>query len=390
MLRLRNEREIHRQKEKIGSKALRQPAGQTARKSGGQDFLLCCSNVVRNTEKGERIFFRIVKSEGRSRIIVTRLAHGAGIDHVFRVSIQVDRLALGLSSGLITRDQDMKDLCIIIRGKTALYVRVSEKGEPDRGLDQQRIGLARYDDVFVFIARRAMHALYVFQRRYGAGRQCAQKIEIIGGELLLRPCNGPFRDGIEAVRAFEAGAGLVMITTHKNAAHVAHARGHFIGTRAVADDIAQIEDEIEFRCCIQAGLESFKVGVNVGEDEYTHGFPESVNQNPHYCRAVRTQWPGEISLNGIRPCGSDCLATVSSGWLRSVRSVGIARMRPRVYGWRASRKMRATGPISTITPGYITATCSATRETTPRSCEINSMASRYFSRRSRSRRRICA
>src|ERR1051326_3881524 len=69
---------------------------------------------------------------------------------------------------------------------------------------------------------------------------------------------------------------------------------------------------------------------------------------------TRAQCPGAISRKGKAPAGRASFSTIASGRDRSVLSVGMALISPRVYECRAEEKISATGPISTISPAYIT------------------------------------
>jgi hypothetical protein len=58
-----------------------------------------------------------------------------------------------------------------------------------------------------------------------------------------------------------------MIPANKDRTQRARSLCNFIGIRTVADDVAQVEDAVVFRRGLQAGVERFKVSVNVRQDE---------------------------------------------------------------------------------------------------------------------------
>ena len=85
--------------------------------------------------------------------------------------------------------------------------------------------------------------------------------------------------------------------------------------------------------------------------------------------ARREPAAGRAGRSGSGRCRG---STLSSS--RTSPTTGIEPMRPRVYGWRGSRKSVVTSACSTISPAYITATRSHISATTPRSWVIRMIA----------------
>src|SRR5438309_602820 len=81
-------------------------------------------------------------------------------------------------------------------------------------------------------------------------------------------------------------------------------------------------------------------------------------------------------------------------WMRASRAarsdlrLGTDASSPRVYGCCGLRSSSAERAVSTMAPRNMTAMRSATRETTPRSCEMKSIASPRCSRNCASNSRI--
>src|SRR5947209_11482762 len=64
-----------------------------------------------------------------------------------------------------------------------------------------------------------------------------------------------------------------MVAAYEDFPEIARADDDLIGARAIADDIPKIHDEIERGDRGQAGLQSFKVGVDVAKKKYAHVSP---------------------------------------------------------------------------------------------------------------------
>jgi hypothetical protein len=67
-----------------------------------------------------------------------------------------------------------------------------------------------------------------------------------------------------------------VIAPHKGGSDSTGAIGHLVGTRAIPDDIAQVDYEIEGRSVGQARIKSFKIGVDIAQQKYAHGAPDKL------------------------------------------------------------------------------------------------------------------
>ena len=98
-------------------------------------------------------------------------------------------------------------------------------------------------------------------------RQLTQKFQMLWNEPLSRPESGQAGNGIEVIQIAHARAGLVMVSAHKNRPQLARARRDRVWIGAVAHDIAQIENLIVLRGRLQAGFQSFQIGMDIREDK---------------------------------------------------------------------------------------------------------------------------
>src|SRR5258708_7303496 len=230
-----------------------------------------------------RVFVGVIEREGGARIVVARLSNRTRIHEIFCHLLQVDFLALVACFGFVSRDQNMEEFLTLVYREAALYVGVPEKREPRLGLFQQRIRLTGHDDVLVFIARGAMHALHALSGRDRAFGQCLEKFHVFGSKPFVGPHGSERRHRIEAFYAFEAGASLVMIAADKDLAQSARALRHLIGTCAVTDNIAQIEYQVVLRRCIEADIPRVQGDVEVRKNGYAaRKSTSSVSRNRKY------------------------------------------------------------------------------------------------------------
>src|SRR6266404_5308757 len=131
-----------------------------------------------------------------------------------------------------------------------------------------------------------------------------------------------------------------MIAANKHRSQLAGALRYLIGICAITDDIAQVINLVITGRGIQTRFQRLQVRVYVRENKVaqrsrgplriqaTMSLP--ILTRAHAYKATRAQCPGEISRNGAAPAGRACFSTVASGTWRSVLSVGIAWMSPRV------------------------------------------------------------
>ena len=91
---------------------------------------------------------------------------------------------------------------------------------------------------------------------------------MLGSELVAGPDGGGGGHRIEVIELKQAGGGFVVIPANENFAKVAGSVDDFVGRGSVADDIAEVGDEIERWGGRKAGFQGFEVGVNVAEQQY--------------------------------------------------------------------------------------------------------------------------
>jgi hypothetical protein len=70
--------------------------------------------------------------------------------------------------------------------------------------------------------------------------------------------------GIEPVEADHPRAGTVMIASYKHLSQRPHLFYYFIGVGAIADNVPKIENLVAGGRSLQAGIQRFLVGVNIG------------------------------------------------------------------------------------------------------------------------------
>jgi hypothetical protein len=101
-------------------------------------------------------------------------------------------------------------------------------------------------------------------------RKLAQPFEIFGGELFARPKRCQAGHGIKFLDIHEAADGPVVIAANENLTQRLRFGNHFVGIAAIAHGVSEIDDKIISRRSGQAGVERFKVTVNVAENKDTH------------------------------------------------------------------------------------------------------------------------
>jgi hypothetical protein len=67
-----------------------------------------------------------------------------------------------------------------------------------------------------------------------------------------------------------------MIAPHKGGSDSAGAIRHFVRTCSVANDVAEVDHEIEGRSVGQARIESLKIRVYVAQQKYAHEAPDKL------------------------------------------------------------------------------------------------------------------
>ena len=142
------------------------------------------------------------------------------------------------------------------------------------------------------------HAIHV-HRTFG---HLAQEGHVLGSEDLFGPECGESGDGIEGFNAADAGAGFVVIAADELSTEFARGVGDFVGTAAVSDDVAQIDDGIVRGCGLEAGLHALQVGMDVADDEDAQSRPTGatlLNQGSNFL-ATRNYIPLSRSYSGCQ------------------------------------------------------------------------------------------
>jgi len=127
-------------------------------------------------------------------------------------------------------------------------------------------------DIFIFIDGRSVHKLHIRQSfdPHWALRQRTQPLQILRSELIVGPLRSQSGHGIKIGDVDQTAHRLVVITADKELAQLARARNNFVGTRPIAHDIAQIEDQVERGSGREASIKSFEIAMNIAKQKYAH------------------------------------------------------------------------------------------------------------------------
>src|SRR5262249_37569488 len=115
-----------------------------------------------------------------SWVQVARLAHRARVDQIVVVGADLEHLAFAQATGRKTLDSSAGNQ------KASLEVRVAEESKARVQLLAERRDVARIDQIFVFIERRAMAQIEAIDSQRPS-RQVAQERGILFGELAAGP-----------------------------------------------------------------------------------------------------------------------------------------------------------------------------------------------------------
>lgn len=98
--------------------------------------------------------------------------------------------------------------------------------------------------------------------------QSPQPFEMLGTQLVAGPDSSGGGHGIEVIEFEQAGYGFVVIAANENFTEVTGAFDNVVGRGSVADEVAEVGDEIVGRSRGEASLQGFEVSVNVAEQQY--------------------------------------------------------------------------------------------------------------------------
>jgi len=146
-------------------------------------------------------------------------------------------------------------------------MRVSEERDASRSHEQRLDRVANRDHVIVFVNRRAMHQLHtgITFKIHRPMRHGAQPLEILRCEFLTGPlcCQGG--NGIEILEVHEAADGFVVVATDESRPQGAGTFHHLVGTGAVADEIAQVHDDVVGGGRSQTSFQRFEIAMNIAD-----------------------------------------------------------------------------------------------------------------------------
>jgi hypothetical protein len=254
------------------------------------------------------LFVGVEDGESGTPVAVARLADRPWVDQISRRRFQVQRNGFGLADGSIFGTKSIGRGAV---GKeSALQVRVTEKCQRRGQSDQRGQRVAERDHVFVFVVRRAMDQLHIgeVRNRDRSLRQVMQPGEIVGSQFVTRPQRSGRGHGIEIAEVDQSGGGFVVVATHEALSQIAGTVGDFVGARAVPYNVAQVHRYIERRSGGKTSFESFKIGVNVAQNQYAQEHP---GQTLDYrLRPGNKMFWNEV----VRPGGQTVAEARRAGW----------------------------------------------------------------------------
>ena len=171
-----------------------------------------------------------------------------------------------------------------------------EKSERRGQGDQRGKSVTERNHVLIFIVGRAVHQLYAGAHPPvdGALGQRAQPVEIVVAELVASPDGGGGSQRIEIVNVRSGRWRLCHGCRERKLFPRLRVRfGDFVGTGAVADDVARDWPPVERGSGGQAGLQRFQVGVNVAEQQYAQESPDKV------AIIEQREWNHDLVASGV-------------------------------------------------------------------------------------------
>ena len=210
----------------------------------------------------------VKEREGGSPVAIAGLSDAAGIDQVTGFRFQLQRNRFCLPDGAVFGTETVGSG--FVRKKSALQMRVPEKSQGHGRSDQRRERITQRHYVFIFIVGGTMDQLHLRKilQWLRAVRQGAEPCEIVRRELVASPDGGGGSHGIEIIKGDQARCSFVVVAANENLPQVAGTLGNFVGTGAIADDVAEICHQVERRSSSQAGLQRFEVGMYVAKQQY--------------------------------------------------------------------------------------------------------------------------
>ncbi len=146
---------------------------------GGEDTLLRGFQVVGGAVVVDDVGFGIEQGEGGTPVAVAGLADGAGVNHVTRIRLQLQRDRLGLPDSAVFGTKAVGTATV--GEESALQMRVAEKGERCGVRKERYERVSDGNDIDVFVAGRAVNQLCLREAFEGkrALRQSVQPFVVL-------------------------------------------------------------------------------------------------------------------------------------------------------------------------------------------------------------------
>src|SRR5216684_6012754 len=258
--------DLHRDPAASGLAAEREPLHQWLRQACLPHPLLYGRNIVGHAPELDDAVLQIGDGKCGARITVARLANGSGIEQVFLRGLQAQRGKAGAGMGAKIQDLEFR----VAGRKTALQVRVSEKGHRRGRLEQPFERLPRRKDVFVLIVVGAVNQHYAVSLQRAPGK-FLEEFEVLFAQLFARPVRCGARHGIEIIRAHQACGGFVVVAADDEDVERSDPFGDFVGVRAVADDVTQTAGAVPASLHgPESSVKSFGVRMNIAQNQQPH------------------------------------------------------------------------------------------------------------------------
>src|SRR5260370_28492392 len=189
--------DLRRDPAAAGLAAEREPLHQWLRQACLPHPLLYGRNIVGHAPELDDAVPQIGDGKCGARITVARLANRSGIEQGFLRGRQAQRGKPDAAIG-----PKLRNLSLRVQGrKTALQVRVPEKGDRRGRLEQPFERLPRRKDVFVLIVVGAVNQHYAIGLQW-AGGKFLEEFEVLVAESFAPPVQLRRRNGIEVICAY--------------------------------------------------------------------------------------------------------------------------------------------------------------------------------------------
>lgn len=189
-----------------------------------------------NSAQRYGLLFRIEERVRRARIAVPRLTDGPRIHHVESVDFDLEGgFVLAFSDGADASDP------AALGKKAALQMGMAEEGQSVLEMREAGGRIMRRRHVFVFIPRRAVPNIEVFQTQ-GTGRQPGKVANLIAIQVLYGPAGSSLGYFIEPVELLQARHNLVVIASDHSCAMLPRPIHHWARSRVIPDEVSAADD----------------------------------------------------------------------------------------------------------------------------------------------------